>query len=69
VATGHIEHAEASELRAYPERLAARSPLQEASIGQRGGKARGAALVDAEHSRDLTHPVLLVNLLEEKKKP
>ncbi len=31
--------------------------------------ARRGALVDVEHLRHLTHPVLLVNLLEEAQKP
>src|SRR5215210_6741377 len=69
VATARVEHAKPPELWAYPERLAARNPLEEAPIGQRGGEARGTALVDAEHRRHLPHPVLLVNLLKEKKKP
>src|SRR5215204_2684597 len=69
VATSRAEHAKPPELGAYPERLAAWRPLEETPIGQRGSQARRAALVDAEHRRHLTHPVLLVNLLVEEKKP
>src|SRR5829696_6950075 len=69
VATSRAEHAKPPELGAYPERLAARRPLEETPIGQRGSQARRAALVDAEHRRHLAHPVLLVNLLVEEKKP